>query len=87
MYLTCRINNLHLPTIYYKKYQQSRFTLQLKIKHTFSANGDQFHTFTGDEIKGFVDIGYLVKTHLSSVRFGQPLTCQNTAWYKTILGI
>lgn len=38
---------------------------------TFRSDGNQFHSFTGDEVERFVDVGDLVHSHLASLRFGQ----------------
>lgn len=49
---------------------------------TLSADRHQFDTFAGDVIQSFVHIGNFVKAHLSSVGFGESLTCkrENQEW-------
>lgn len=41
---------------------------------TLCSNRNQLHSFAGDEVQSFVDIGDLVDSHLASLRFGQTFT-------------
>lgn len=41
---------------------------------TLCSNRNQLHSFAGDEIQSFVDVGDLVDSHLASLRFGQTFT-------------
>lgn len=38
---------------------------------TLCSNRNQLHSFAGDEVQSFVDVGDLVDSHLASLRFGQ----------------
>lgn len=41
---------------------------------TLCSNRNQLHSFAGDEVQSFVDVGDLVDSHLASLRFGQTFT-------------
>ena len=41
--------------------------------YTFSADGNEFDSFAGDEVEGFVDVGDFVEPHLASVWPGEGL--------------
>ena len=46
---------------------------------TFSADGNEFDSFAGDEVEGFVDVGDLVEPHLSPVGPGHNQSNLNLA--------
>lgn len=41
---------------------------------TLGSNRHQLHSFAGDKVKCFVNVGDLVDSHLASFRFGQTFT-------------
>lgn len=41
---------------------------------TFCSDGDEFYTFTGDEIQRFVDVSDLMEAHLTPIGLGQRFT-------------
>ena len=38
------------------------------LLHTFGTNGDQFNSFTGNEVQSLVDVGNFVEPHFASIR-------------------
>lgn len=46
-----------------------------KVALTLCSDGHQLDSLAGDEVQSFVDVGDLVDSHLSSLRFGQAFAC------------